>query len=331
MPVNDERGAIAVLVAITLTVLMGVGALVLDVGALYVERRELQNGADAAALAIAESCALDECPTTAAEDAAAEVYADANSLDGISAVDDVDVDEHDRTVTVETSTATAEGDEVQFGFAKIFGFDGSTVSADATATWDVPEALDAFPVTISTREYRDGATVLLCFKKTSSDECEGGDGGSGDGPGSFGYVSATDCTALNADGGPLTVGDETIDVDHGNDGPKNLGCLAVEDLLPDPDSPTELRTILLPVHESLIGGRYSIVGFAALEVDAFRFTGANDEWCSAAPLKECSTVVASPNARWVHGTFVRYVARGAVLSQDPKATYTGVAAVELTA
>ena len=58
---RDDRGAVLVWVALMIVVLLGVGALVLDVGALCVERRELQNGADAAALAVAQDCAEGDC------------------------------------------------------------------------------------------------------------------------------------------------------------------------------------------------------------------------------------------------------------------------------
>jgi len=60
---HDERGVVAAIVAILLGtgVLLGMGALVIDVGQIYQERAELQNGADAAALAVAESCALGAC------------------------------------------------------------------------------------------------------------------------------------------------------------------------------------------------------------------------------------------------------------------------------
>ena len=65
---REERGAIGVLVAIMLGcgVLTGMGALVIDVGRLYQERAELQNGADAAALGVAKTCALGGCAPTAA-------------------------------------------------------------------------------------------------------------------------------------------------------------------------------------------------------------------------------------------------------------------------
>ena len=52
-----EEGVVAVVVALCLVVLMGGVALTLDVGALLYHRREMVNGADAAALAAAMECA----------------------------------------------------------------------------------------------------------------------------------------------------------------------------------------------------------------------------------------------------------------------------------
>jgi hypothetical protein len=51
---REQDGAVAVIVAIMLVVLMGVGAFVLDVGNLYWERRQLQNAADAGAMSAAQ-------------------------------------------------------------------------------------------------------------------------------------------------------------------------------------------------------------------------------------------------------------------------------------
>jgi hypothetical protein len=55
-----------VLVSVFLAVglLFGMGAMVIDVGRLYQNRAELQNGADAGALALAASCAAKTCSTT---------------------------------------------------------------------------------------------------------------------------------------------------------------------------------------------------------------------------------------------------------------------------
>jgi hypothetical protein len=66
---RDDRGAVGVLVAVLITggVLLGIGALVIDVGQIYQSRAELQNGADAGALAVAKSCASGSCNTTLAQ------------------------------------------------------------------------------------------------------------------------------------------------------------------------------------------------------------------------------------------------------------------------
>ena len=73
---DGGRGAIGVLVAILIGagVLFGMAALVIDVGQIYQNRAELQNGADAAALAVAKSCAQGTCTPSIASQ-----YASANA------------------------------------------------------------------------------------------------------------------------------------------------------------------------------------------------------------------------------------------------------------
>jgi len=80
----DDRGAFGVLVGMLLAtgVLLGMAALTVDVGRLYQERAELQNGADAGSIAVAKSCVAGPActPGTAA------TYANLNAKDGVSAV-----------------------------------------------------------------------------------------------------------------------------------------------------------------------------------------------------------------------------------------------------
>ena len=66
---RDERGAVGVLIGVLLGggVLLGIGALVVDVGMLYGDRANLQNGADAGAIAVAETCAAGTCNTNLAQ------------------------------------------------------------------------------------------------------------------------------------------------------------------------------------------------------------------------------------------------------------------------
>ena len=180
---REERGAIGVLVAIMLGcgVLTGMGALVIDVGRLYQERAELQNGADAAALGVAKTCALGGCAP-----AVAQLYANANAsrlTGGAAGVDmvcgsgglqgcpaptgakaDCPAPPAGGTgyVQVYTSTLTAGGSTLLPPvFARTLlgnsSYRGSAVLACAQAEWGAPAAATAAAVTISACEW-DQAT-----------------------------------------------------------------------------------------------------------------------------------------------------------------------------
>jgi len=70
---SDESGVTIVIVVLCLTVFMGMLMLVVDVGGLLLARREMVNGADAAALGAAQSCAgLPGVPVDEAYELAAE-------------------------------------------------------------------------------------------------------------------------------------------------------------------------------------------------------------------------------------------------------------------
>lgn len=87
---GSERGAVAVLVAVVLGsgVMVGLGSIVIDAGQAYSERAQLQNGADAAALAVAARCALGAatCDTGTSASSIAGTYANKNSNDTTSTV-----------------------------------------------------------------------------------------------------------------------------------------------------------------------------------------------------------------------------------------------------
>lgn len=177
---RDESGAIAVLVGILIGggVLFGLGAIVVDAGQLYAERAQLQNGADAGALAVAKSCAKGTCaPGTATS------YADANSTDGVSAVNlvcgsatlgscpattgkmtDCPAAPAAGTnyVDVHTSTLTTSGSTLlPPAFARTLlgnqSYSGSTVHACAQAEWGPPSAAGGVAMTFSACEW-DQAT-----------------------------------------------------------------------------------------------------------------------------------------------------------------------------
>jgi Flp pilus assembly protein TadG len=86
-----DEGAVALLAAVLFGfgVILGMAALTVDVGRLYAERRQLQNGADAAALAVAQDAARNCSSGSCAPASRAAFYANANAKDGASAVVEV--------------------------------------------------------------------------------------------------------------------------------------------------------------------------------------------------------------------------------------------------
>jgi len=184
---GDDRGAVAVIVTILIgAVLLGMGALVVDVGQIYAERAQLQNGADAGALAVAQGCArsASNCVTSTAGS-----YADENSNDGKSSVDLVcGRDPYGKLAScpavtsgalscpttpaygtnyaeVHTSTLTSGGSTLLppvFGRALLgSSYDGKTVHSCAQATWGAPAAARGLAMTISWCEwnsYTSGGT-----------------------------------------------------------------------------------------------------------------------------------------------------------------------------
>jgi Flp pilus assembly protein TadG len=140
---ESEEGVVLVLVAVSMVVLLGAVALTVDVGRIYQERRELQNGADAAALAVAHDCASGDCGTS---QTTADLYADANATDGSAGVESVSIDSGAKKVTVYTVTDGASGNAFPMTFARVVGFDEVTVRAKATVAWDGLRAGSALPV-----------------------------------------------------------------------------------------------------------------------------------------------------------------------------------------
>jgi Flp pilus assembly protein TadG len=173
---RDERGAIGVLVGVLIGggVLLGMGALAIDVGQLYQNRAELQNGADAGALAVADSCALGSCSTGIANQYAtgnasrltgnnAGVDLVCGSGSGMAACPGTTGAPYDcpanpsagtNYVDVHTSTRTAGGSTLLPPvFARTLlgnrGYAGTNVKACAQAEWGAPTSANTIAFTIS--------------------------------------------------------------------------------------------------------------------------------------------------------------------------------------
>jgi Flp pilus assembly protein TadG len=134
-PRTDDRGAVALAVALMTTLLVGLAALVVDLGMARDEQRAAQNAADAAALAAAQRLANAIVPENvtngdiAAARAVADGYVTANGWD--SGIGTFQVDAVAHTVTV--GLAPVRSPRI---FAGALGMGTPMVGATAQATWN---------------------------------------------------------------------------------------------------------------------------------------------------------------------------------------------------
>lgn len=143
---RTERGGVAVVVAFLIVPLIGFAAIAIDVAAMWSDRQRLQISADAAALAIAQDCAHQNCGVPADT---ARQFTNANFGAGANAV----------VLTPALSPSTGR---VQIRaqtvsehlFAPVLGFDSANVSASAEARWGAPTGgRSAMPLAFSYCEW----------------------------------------------------------------------------------------------------------------------------------------------------------------------------------
>lgn len=125
---RDERGAVTVIFAMTLPLVIGVQMLVVDGSRVFVERRELQNAADAAALAAAHYLPTTDPTRLALARAEAIEFAGANGVTLAPA----DIEFTTDTTPFDRVTVHAYG-SAPFFFAPGIGISTGAVSSMGTA------------------------------------------------------------------------------------------------------------------------------------------------------------------------------------------------------
>jgi Putative Flp pilus-assembly TadE/G-like len=301
---RDDRGAVSAIVAILLgsSVLLGTGALVVDVGRLHVEREQLQSGADAAALAVAKTCAtMGSCTTTVAGG-----YANGNAKDGTSAVTVVcgtgpglpscPAEPDNLTaclgnppvgvpyVEVRTATRLPNGSTLlpptfAQSLAGMSGYRGSTVQACSRVAWGPPAGTTGIAITVSqcnwqvmtgngTRFPTDERIIYLHDPQTAdpdSTTCPKDPSGK-TAPGGFAFLqdNAGDCQ---------TTGSAGTNWD-GSTGNSPHACPTVLDAHRSSGQP-----IPLPVYDSVSSNgtntTYHIVGFGAFVVTGWNLSSSS--------------------------------------------------------
>lgn len=292
---DTERGAISVVVALVLVCLLGFAALAVDVGALYAERAQVQNGSDAVALMVAQKCAKSisdpECSGTWPRPSGlAGNLANGNAVDGMTNVKSITLDKTKGTVSVatgakETGTAT---NNISLFFARAFGISQAEVGAASYAQWGAPSRGTVFlPLVIAECKFNlsPGASVA------AEQVLEFGSG-CGRVPGGFGWIqsSSTQCSMTLGVGSASDSGSWFVS-DPGASAPSR--CTAA-DL-----SKMNNQTVLFPLYDLATGtgnnAKYFIKGFAAFYVTGYQF--ASIGWTAGGTIAN----------KTIRGHFVRFV------------------------
>lgn len=299
---RDERGGVMVIVALCfvgLSVILGAASLSIDVGKLMWERRELQNGADAAALSLAQNCAKEV--NCVENDLGIKALAEGNAKDGlhtierecqspavsgsltpcldVSNVSDLrqcpplrapyDTLPNLKYVEVRTESLSPEGSFVTNWLAGIAGGDNqSTLLSCSRVAWGPTGGAKVLPLTFSKCEF-DDAMLNGGFH----DPAEGMYDGeialatmyakdAGPCPGDFKMDGAGAFGWVGDGDCEVTVEDGWIPGDPGEDA--TLGCFKPGD------------TVLIPIFDEYVssGKQYHLDGFAAFYITGYEFPGA---------------------------------------------------------
>ncbi|GAA4897653.1 hypothetical protein GCM10025789_14470 [Tessaracoccus lubricantis] len=328
--VKDEHGATAVVVGLMLVVLLGFGSLAVDAGALWWDKKQLQNGADAAALAIAQACVRDaasaEC--TVGENATAAEFAQLNKdSETRGSVTSLSTSAADRHVTVRTA-ATRE---------PILAFvTGTEVTAEATATWSgAPSQMSTIPFAVSYCQFKwqnggtsgmpvPGTPVAIYAKSKKNDfpDYSGGELPCADNPahnesgGGFGFlVTKTGCETEFTN-------NEWVSSSPGN----TFDSKCSREQILQHFGAVEGTIVKIPMFDNVrfpsgANADYQISGFAAIRVSGYCFHTVGLQL----NVNKCTG-----DTQRIVGTFVGFGTLDDYAKSDGTATDYGVTSVKLT-
>jgi Flp pilus assembly protein TadG len=309
---GKERGAAGVMVALLMLVLIGAGAMAVDVGQIYAERAQLQNAADAGAMAAAQRCHAAGGCTAAQAKAWAAALSGPNSNDGATSVDSVDLSVPNQ-VTVVTSTLNGTSGFLTKMFASALNAPPVKVGAHATAAIDTPPGATAFPLAFSDCTFdlsgaaSSGAVQLIKYKPGVG-TCTSTSGHVI--PGGFGWLDQTaPCEADTSAGG--IAGSDT-GADYPNTPPGGAACDAIL---------TGWRNTIMaggsvegtfPVYDNYGGTGTNawmhIRGYATFKMIGWRFAGSGTPqvFRSGMPYVISASNVCDNPCRGVIGQFVKF-------------------------
>lgn len=304
-----ERGVIAPLTAILMVVLLGMAAFAVDVATMYSEHSQLQNGADAAAIGVAQICAANPAdPQCTSPAAGGKNYTDGNALDK-STNTSVAVNLAAGTVDVTTHARDADGsNHFSLNFARALGIQTADISASAQAKFGGFSSANVIPLAFSKCESDPNFQKGLMFFPEHGNglgTCPGSPSGQ-DIPGGFGWL--TDGGACNLQ---IDLSNPTVASNTGNGkGPKE--CTAVFDSWSAKLSAGQTVETLVPIFDDAGGnganGWFHIQAFAQLSIRGWHFNSNNKHnfmMPDAQAKSDALGLKTSDNG--LFGYFVRYV------------------------
>ena len=271
---RTDRGQATVLTVVFLTVMLGMTALVLDVGSWFREQRDTQAAADASALAAAQALPND----TGRADGLAHEYLAKNRGGTATVTFSSKFADHD-TVTVEVER------QAPGFFSKLFGIAGVDVGAKATARaagieaarWVAPIVVHIDHPLLNCGSV-NGRPVPCFGKPTTLQLINLHSPGGGDAAGSFGLIN------LDSSGG--NIGADTLAkwVIQGFDKYMKIGTY---NAAPSANfnnsqflSALSIRkddVLLFPIYETLMGSgsgaKYDVAGWVGFKVSSFEAKG----------------------------------------------------------
>lgn len=277
---DPERGVIAPLSAILMVALIGMAAFAVDVATMYSEHAQLQNGADSAALSIAQACA--STPPTAAcaaPKADAAPLAKGNAVDGSSHVLKATVNGF--TVDVTTQSEDAAGNKhFSLAFARVLGIDTADIAASAQAQFGGYSAADVMPLAFSKCESDPGFTKSLQFFPEHGNaiasmpdyECITPSSSGKEVPGGFGWLDGVGCNVR------VDVANPWVGTDTGHD--YNQSCATkLEEWAARLSDPAKTVEILIPIFDDVRGtgnnAEFHIEAFAQISIRGWHFGGSD--------------------------------------------------------
>jgi Flp pilus assembly protein TadG len=303
---SKERGAAGALVAVMMLALIGAGALAVDAGQIYAERAQLQNAADAGALAGVDLCAAAGC-TQANADALAASLANSNSNDSKSTVQSVDLSVAGQvSVTTSTKDGTTNAGFLTKMFASVLNAPPATVGATATAKWLYPTlGVSILPITFAPCEFKDDGLPHKILMQGGAQDCNGVNPSNQIIPGGFAWLmpdGGTGCkvTAQVGQWSPTSAGAAVPN-----------GCIDLFNPSINPTLPNS--TVAIPVYKYTCNGmpaaQFGTCNGSSVQYFIEKWAGFKlQAWSLSGQAKYDPTNVFGGSEKGLYGTFIGYSA-----------------------